>query len=300
MLGARIVMLDFEPEPGYWESADGISLMHEAAGYARQGPVTFTLEMPLSTVMPEEIPRVLIHLRSARRELTGEVKVDLFSGPTVLETLRAPCSGTAVDAELRFRKTYPPGFYTVRGVWEENGQGREAYYNGLLVEDRTLLTSGPALGVNGDFLTRDGKPYFPVGTNYFTTADDGWDFSWPRNAWVWENDFAEMERHGVTFVRTGVWMPELKFVEEATGAASERFLRNVEAYLLCAHRHNIIVNWTFYAFTPNPVDPSVPPPAPATPLTAAPAQNGPAAAQLAPIAVAGAGRGGRGGAQLQI
>ncbi len=99
-----------------------------------------------------------------------------------------------------------------------------------------------------------------MGTNYFTTADDGWDFSWPRNAWIWETDFAEMERHGVTFVRTGVWMPELKFVEEATGAANERFLRNVEAYLLCAHRHNIIVNFTFFAFFPHAYIPDAPAP----------------------------------------
>ena len=44
---------------------------------------------------------------------------------------------------------------------------------------RTLLTSGPVLGVQGDFLTRDGKPFFPVGTNYFNTEENGWDFSGP-------------------------------------------------------------------------------------------------------------------------
>ena len=287
---SRAVLLDFEPAAGYWDSADGISLIHETAAYARQGPITLTLEMPFSTVMPEETPRVRIHLRGGRRELTGEVKVELFSGAAVLETLRAPCSGTAVDAELAFRKAYPPGFYTVRGVWEENGQGREAYYNGLMVEDRKLLTSGPALGAKGDFLTRDGKPFFPVGANYFSTEANGWDFAGARNAWIWERDFAEMQRYGVNFIRTGVWSLNARQLDAANKGATERFLRNLEAFLLCARRHNIIVNWTFYAFTPNPVDPSKPPsqppPAPADPATAAPAQ----------IAAAGAGRGGRGGA----
>jgi hypothetical protein len=268
---SRAVLLDFEPAAGYWESADGISLIHETAAYARQGPVVFTLEMPYSTVMPEEIPRVLIHLRSARRELTGEVKVELFSGPTVLETLHAPCSGTAVDAELPFRKAYPPGFYTVRGVWEENGQGREAYYNGLLVEDRTLLTSGPVLGVNGDFLTRDGKPFFPVGANYFSTEANGWDFAGPRNAWIWERDFAEMQRYGVSFIRTGVWSLNARQLDVSNKGATERFLRNLEAFLLCARRHNIIVNWTFYAFTPKPIDPSNPPSQPEPVRAEAPA-----------------------------
>ena len=313
---SRAVLLAFEPAAGYWDSADGISLIHETAAYARQGPIALTLEMPFSTVMPDQTPRVLIHLRGGRRELTGEVKVELVSGTTVLETLRAACSGTTVDAELPFSKAYPPGFYTVRGVWEENGRGREAYYNGLWVEDRKLLTTGPVFGAKGDFLSRDGKPFFPVGANYFSTEANGWDFAGPRNAWIWERDFTEMQRYGVNFIRTGVWSLNTRQLDAANKGATERFLRNLEAFLLSARRHNIIVNWTFYAFTPNPIDPSMPPsqqppppaglstaaPAPGGPAAAvpvpamAPAPGGPLAAPPAPAAVAGGGRGGRGGA----
>ena len=54
--------------------------------------------------------------------------------------------------------------------------------------------------MRGDFLIRDGNPLFPVGTNYFSTEENGWDFSGPRNAWVWEKDFDEMSRHGLTFI----------------------------------------------------------------------------------------------------
>jgi hypothetical protein len=265
MLGARIVMLDFEPEPGYWESPDGMGLIRAAAGYARQGATAFWVDTLFSTLRPGEMPLVGVHLRSARRQrlglsVTGEAKIELLSGTAVLESTRIACSGPTVDAQVVFKKALPPGFYTLRGVYEEGGQPREFFQNAFWVEDGSSLKSGPVLGVQGDFLTRDGKPYFPLGTNYFNTADDGWDFSWPRNAWVWETDFAEMERHGVTFVRTGVWMPELKFVEEATGAANERFLRNVEAYLLCARRHNIIVNFTFFAFSPHAYIPDAPAP----------------------------------------
>ena len=260
MLGARIVMLDFEPEAGYWESADGIALIRAAAGYARRGATAFWVDTLFSTLRPGETPLVGVHLRSARRQRVGEAKVELLAGTTVVESVSVACSGPKVDAQVVFKKALSPGFYTLRGVYEEGGQAREFYQNAFWVEDGNSLKSGPVLGVRGDFLTRDGKPYFPVGTNYFNTADDGWDFSWPRNAWTWETDFAEMERHGVTFVRTGVWMPELKFVEEATGAASERFLRNVEAYLLCAHRHNIIVNFTFFAFFPHAYIPDAPAP----------------------------------------
>jgi len=132
----------------------------------------------------------------------------------------------------------------------EEGGAQEFYQNGFWVRDEAGLNSGPALGVKGDFLTRDGAPFFPVGTNYFTTEENGWDFSGPRNAWVWEKDFSEMEQHGVSFVRTGVWMPNGRFIEMNTGGVNERFLRNLEAFLLCAQRHKIAVNFTFFAFSP--------------------------------------------------
>ncbi|HYW46417.1 MAG TPA: beta-galactosidase [Bryobacteraceae bacterium] len=276
MLGARFVLLDFDPAPGYWESPDGISLIHEAANYARQGATQFSLELPFSTLLPGESPRVIVHLH-ARRE-SGDVKIELLSGTTVLETARAADGQTA-----EFHQSLAPGFYTVRGTYEDGGQPREAYQNGFWVEDQQLLKSGPVLGVKGDFLTRDGQPFFPIGANYFTTEENGWDFAGPRNAWVWEKDFAEMSRHGVTFVRTGVWMPVLRFLDPATGAAPERFLRNLEAFLLSARRHNIIVNFTFYAFHPRPgqsPEGQLPPPAD----------------QPAPTPPPGPGRGGRGAA----
>jgi hypothetical protein len=204
----------------------------------------------------------------------------MMSGNVVVETLTVPVSG-GMNAEAPFTKSLSPGFYTVRGVWTEDGQGREAYQNGVWVEDAAQLTAGPSLGVKKDFLTSDGKPFFPVGANYFSTEANGWDFSGPRNAWVWDRDFEEMQRYGVTFVRTGVWGPTLRLIDPATNGVTERFLRNLEAFLLSAHRHGIMVNFTFYAFTPRPLDPSAPSPPPAV-------------GQAAPVAAAGGGRGGRG------
>jgi Beta-galactosidase len=274
MPGSRIVALDFEPEPGYWESQDGISLIRQSADYARQGATVFWLETLFSTLKAGEPLQIVVHLHNARREraaqsLAGEVKVELLSGTTVLDSAQVAYSVANVDADISFRKPLVPGFYTIRGLYQEGGQPREFSRNGFWVEDEKLLTSGPSLGVSGDFLTRDGKPFFPIGTNYFSTEENGWDFSGPRNAWNWEKDFAEMAQNGVTFVRTGVWMPYKRFVEPSTDQVNERFLRNLEAYLLCARRHNIIVNFTFFAFVPRvsmrfgpPLGPGAPPPEP--------------------------------------
>ncbi len=288
--GSRMVLLDFEPEEGYWGSADGISLIRETAGYARLGATSFALELRYTALKPGETPQVTVRLRNPRRALAGAVQIEVLSGSTVVEAAQVPAIGNQVEVEVPLKKAPEPGFYMVRGLYQESGQAREFYQNGFWVEDASLLRSGPVLGVKGDFLTRDGKPFYAVGTNYFTTDENGWDFAGPRNGWIWERDFGEMSRHGVNFVRTGVWMPRLAFLDPVTGAAPERFLRNLEAFLLSARRHNIIVNFTFYAFAPRPGTS----PLGQIPLPETQAPQTPAAP---PRATPGAGgRGGRGGA----
>jgi hypothetical protein len=249
--GGRIVCLDFEPAAGYWESQDGLALIREAAGYARQGSMSLSVETLFSVVRPNEPPQITVHLRQAQ-PATGEIRVELLSADKVLEQATLAVNGDEVPAlPPSFHKGLPAGFYLVRAAYRQQGEFREFHENGFWVAERGSLEDGAALGVNGDFLTRGGKPFFPVGTNYFTSEENGWDFSGPRNASVWEKDFAEMAAHGVTMVRTGVWMKNAAFIEPATGAPSERFLRNLEAFFLCAHHHGISVNFTFFAFTPD-------------------------------------------------
>jgi hypothetical protein len=258
MLGSRVVALDFEPEKGYWQSEDGVSLIHEAASYARQGATDFSIELEFSTLREYEPPRIAVHLRNVHQQRmggssSGEARLILKSADQVVDSATLPITAVdgVADVDAPFHKALPAGFYTVSAVSRESGQFREFYENGFLVEDPKVLDSGPLLGVKGDFLTRDGAPFFPVGTNYFTTEENGWDFSGPRNAWIWDKDFDEMSRHGVSFVRTGVWMPNGRFIEANTGGVNERFLRNLEAFLLCAQRHKIAVNFTFFAFSPH-------------------------------------------------
>jgi len=276
MAGTRSVALDFDPDPGYWESKDGLALIRQAADYASQGAIGFSIEALFSVIRPGEPPVLTAHLRFPRQQrpgatVDGEVQLQLSSEKGIVAKTTIPLDGKPVeDLDVPFHQPLPPGFYTVNAVLAQGGRPQEFYQNGFLVSDRSALASGPALGVHGDFLTLDGKPFFPVGTNYFSTEENGWDFSGPRNAAVWDKDFAEMASHGVSFVRTGVWMPNGKFINPENGGVDQRFSRNLEAFLNCAHRHSIAVNFTFFAFSPHsgPVprgqDPAV---TPANPYT---------------------------------
>ena len=250
MPGSRIVCLDFQPAPGYWESQDGLALIRQSALYARHGSTSLSVETLFSVVRPNEPPQITVHLGQSH-SASGEVSVQLLSEDKILEAVTLPVeNGGISDLPAPFHARLPFGFYKVRATYRQQGQFREFYENGFWVAERNSLDEGQALGVHGDFLTRGSKPFFPVGTNYFTTEDNGWDFSGPRNASVWERDFAEMAAHGVTFVRTGVWMNHAKFIDTGTGEPDERFLRNIEAFLICAHHHGISINFTFFAFTP--------------------------------------------------
>jgi hypothetical protein len=249
--GGRVVAMDFEPASGYWESEDGIALVKRAAEYARQETETFSIETLFSTVRPGEAASVAVHLRRANSAaVTGEVKVELTRDGKRIEGSTIPLAGAGDSLAIPVKADLPAGFYEVSATWLDGGHVREAARNGFWVAAPNELNHGPVLGANADTLTLDGKPFLPVGTNYFGTEQAGWDFSGPRNAENWERDFADMQAHNVSFVRTGVWIPNARFIDGDLGAVTERFLRNLEAFLLSAQRHKIAVNFTFFAFSP--------------------------------------------------
>jgi hypothetical protein len=251
--GSRVVALDFAPAPEFWHTPDAAALIRRAANFAPQGAAIFSIEIQFATLRPGEVPILSLHLhpQHASVDPSGEVKVELISNHKTLETLTLPIEANQPDVTpLRFKTPLAPGFYEVAATWEEHDQIREFYRNGFWVSAAEAVQAGPTLGADADTLTRNGQPFLPVGTNYFGTEENGWDFSGPRNAAGWENDFAQMQAHGVSFVRTGVCMPNARFIDGDLGGVNERFLRNLEAFLLSAQHHNIAVNFTFFAFSP--------------------------------------------------
>jgi hypothetical protein len=258
MLGSRCVYLNFEPEPGYWDSSSGIGLIQRMADYARRGATVLSLEMQDTSLAEGETPRVTIQMRNVRRQRAGLpqegfLRVELVSNESVFASKQIDCSSYAVQASVEFPKALVPGFYLIRATYQEGGKPREFYQTGFWVRDESTLRKGSILGVNNTYFTKDGAPFLPFGTNYFTTDPLEQGLVGPGNACFWEHDFAEMEKHGVTFIRTGIWNDHIAFLDKLTGAASEQFLRNLEAFLLSAGRHHVQVHFTFFAFDPQTI-----------------------------------------------
>lgn len=254
--GTRHVFLPFDPEPGYWSSAAGRQLIRDAATYAAQGPASLWLEMHNASLAPGEAPQVVARWRSAA-ETAGKLTLEVLGSGKRMATSEIAVSGASRNENVLFPERLTPGHYVVRGSFAADGRAREAYHTGFWVRDENILRSGLPLAVNQDFFVKGGAPFFPFGTNYFSTDVFPTGFftggNLAGNAFAWERDFTEMEQHNVTFARTGIWLNHGFYLDRVTGAVEERLLRAIEAYLLSAGRHNVHVNFTFFAFDPQTI-----------------------------------------------
>jgi hypothetical protein len=155
-----------------------------------------------------------------------------------------------LSGEIQIKTDEPlqPGFYKVEVknldvAWQPN-----SFATGFWVMDRKLMDSGPHLSVSKDWLLKDGRTFPVVGTSYMA-ADAERKFLMEPNPYLWEKDFSQMEKLGVNFVRTGLWTGWQKAMLDP-GSIDEGFLRSLDALLLTAAKHNIVVCFNLFAFLP--------------------------------------------------
>ncbi len=265
----RGVYLSFDADSTYWNSDSAIELIRGAAIYASFGGDRLWIDLQSLALDPgEHVTGTVDVLRGGE---PAKLTIELLSDSKVLETRTIDCRNSLHEEIGLTTPLTGPRLYVVRAILAvSKGTSSETiidqYTSGVEVRDASLLRSGDRLEAGRDYfsLVEDppkgqavpgsGKPYLPVGVNYFSTDPYTSDFfvgqSLGGNAYVWERDFAEMEQQGVTIVRTGTWVNRLRYLDEVTGAADERLLRAIEAYLEEAARHHIQVIFTFFAFDP--------------------------------------------------
>ena len=248
----RRVYLSFDSEAVFWESPAGLGLIRQAAIYASRGGIRLWLDLQQLTLDQGEHVSGAVDVVQAGGP--AQLTLELLSGSKVL-AMRVMACGNSLHEEIGLALPLKdPGLYTVRATVSVGDSLFERYTSGVWVRDTALLRSGERLETGRDYFRLGGKPYLMVGANYFSTDPHTSGFfvggSLGGNAWVWDRDFAEMQREGFTAVRTGIWLNRARYLDDVSGAAGERLLRAIEAYLYTAAQHHMQVVFTFFAFDP--------------------------------------------------
>jgi len=170
---------------------------------------------------------------------------------------------TAEDGAVHYDQTVPAersvslpesaaegkGFHTVEATLERDGKPLRTYRSGFWMRDWQYLMSGPKLTVGSDYFQLNGKPLPVVGTTYMA-GDVSRLYQLLPNAYVWDQDMAQIHAAGLNMIRTGLWTTwghELA----PNGEMSEAALRTIEAFLMCARHNNLPVQFNLFAFYPD-------------------------------------------------
>jgi len=182
---------------------------------------------------------------AARIRVADDVGNEVFEGPVEL-------SGTAESrtglAEIKPGPPLAPGLYHAAIDIPDAPAHPKSATTGFWVKDEHLLLGGPTITVSRDWLRKDGRVFPIVGTTYMA-SDVHRKFLFEPNPHLWDRDFAEMERRGVNFVRSGLWTGWGRVMLDP-GAMDEGVLSALDAYVLTAAKHDIAVCFNLFAFLP--------------------------------------------------
>ena len=181
----------------------------------------------------------------ARVVVRNDAGAEVFSGDVALEGPRDMKAGLLT---LRSAAGLPPGLYRAEVSTPEAPWHPRAVTTGFWVKDERLLAAGPKLTVSRDWLRADGRVLPVVGTTYMA-SDVHRKFLFEPNPAVWDRDFADMKAQGVNMVRTGLWTAWSRVMLDP-GAVDENVLSALDAYVLTAAKHGILVCFNFFAFIP--------------------------------------------------
>lgn len=184
-------------------------------------------------------------VRAARVVVRDDAGLEVFTGET---SLSGPPETSTGVLSLRTPGRLGPGLYHAAIELQGGGPEPRRIDTGFWVRDERLLASAPALTASRDWLRKDGAVFPIVGTTYMA-SDVHRKFLFEPNPHVWDRDFAEMARRGVNFVRTGLWTAWGRVMLDP-GAIDEGVLTALDAYVLAAAKHGILVCFNFFAFLP--------------------------------------------------
>ncbi|HJS59374.1 MAG TPA: hypothetical protein VKA01_14825 [Vicinamibacteria bacterium] len=232
-------------------------MIRQAVSRALEGAAQLEARPVRASVEPGDKPAIRVVVRrpvlrtgeaAAERALLrvrSEANDSVWSGEVAL--VGPPQERTAL-ATLEPAVPLAPGLYHVEASVPDASWRPRTTTTGFWVKDAQLLATGPRLSVSRDWIRSDGRVMPVIGTTYMA-ADAHRKFLFEPNPHVWDRDFREMSRLGVNLVRTGLWTAWSRAMLDP-GAVDEGVLSALEAYVMTAARHRVLVCFTFFAFQP--------------------------------------------------
>ena len=224
---------------------------------AMEGAVEVDARPVRASIAPGDTPSIRVTVRrpgpraeevapSAARVVVRDDRGQQVSAAIVALT-GPPDSVTGLVA-IPSGRDLPPGLYHVEVTIAGAAWHPATVTTGFWVRDGRRLAAGPRMTVSRDWIRRDGQVFPVVGTTYMA-SDVHRKFLFEPNPHLWDRDFEQMRRQGVNFVRTGLWTGWSRVMPDS-GTVDEAVLDALEAYVLTAAKHDIVVCFTFFAFLP--------------------------------------------------
>ncbi|HKG98883.1 MAG TPA: beta-galactosidase, partial [Pyrinomonadaceae bacterium] len=220
---------------------------------AAQGASRVQVKSDFACYRPGETPSLSVRLNRpkgglASNDCSVEVRDDTGRIVSRLNlTLNAENTAATASANLPDAVKLAPGLYKIHARTTLNSD-ELTHTSGFWIYDESLITRGKPLTVDKHFFYRDGEVFPVTGTTYMA-SDAHRRFLFEPNPFVWDKDFGEMKAAGVNMVRTGIWTGWKKYMPEP-GKVTETTLRAFDAFLLTAHKYDVPVIFTFFAFLP--------------------------------------------------
>ncbi|HEV3218771.1 MAG TPA: cellulase family glycosylhydrolase [Candidatus Acidoferrales bacterium] len=263
--GGRWILVACELGDGFYTTASSKNLVGKLMKRAADSAEDFTVQPSWPVFLSGEPLTFTVHLQ---RFGSKPMRVEAVTGPNIIEhfprielsivsdgpELEGFASGAQPDTfPFTTQITMPPskghGLHKVTAkLFIGNNELSEVWHTGFWIRDDEMLRSGPKLNRTADYFTVDGKQELVVGTTYMA-SDVQREFLLRPNPWLWDRDMAQIHAAGINTLRTGMWSAWDQVMKQS-GVMHEEMFRALEAFLLCARRNGLAVQFTFFAFTP--------------------------------------------------
>ncbi len=247
--GGRWIFIPAELGADFSSRGEAVNLIRALAERSAQGAESFTVRPTLPLYLSgEPVETQILWNGFGKPGANLSVKIAVFPQDQPASRTQASAALPAIEPVL-LPAPKEKGFHVIEAQLLEGGKPRAIYRSGFWIRDLEYLNSGPRLSVNKDYFELDGKPLAVVGTTYMSSEVQRLYFEHP-NVYVWDQDLAQISSAGLNMIRTGWWTGWDKFFDE-TGQPYERTLRTIEAFLMTARKHNLPVQFNFFAFLPD-------------------------------------------------